>query len=166
MADSTEQKIIARALVVLAAINGTGGYLTSLGTTVVNSVTGATGPSLADSRPNWEEDEMPAISVFQLTVDIEDRDDEAQKVLRRMPLVIRGFLKRGTDAQTARKLIADIMRALRVAGDKWVVSGSPLAQYTTEGPHVIEYAEGTYEITAVEQQIEVHYVGSHLDLEA
>lgn len=163
MADSTEQKIVARALAVLAAINGTGSYLTTLGSTIVG---GTSGQSLADSRPNWDQSELPAISVFQGTVDVEDRDDEAQKVLRKMTLFIRGFLERGTDAQTARKLLADIQRALRAAGDKWIVSGTALAQYTAEGPHSIEYTEGTYEIMAVEQQVDIYYVGTHLDLEA
>lgn len=163
MADSTEQKIVTRALAVLAAINGTGSYLTTLGTTIVS---GTSGPSVADSRPNWDQTELPAISVFQGSVDIEDRDDEGQKVLRKMTLSIAGFLERGTDAASARKLIADIMRALRVAGDKWIVSGTPLAQYTAEGPHRIDYAPETYEITGVEQQVDIYYEGTKLDLEA
>lgn len=163
MADSTEQKIVARALVVLAAINGTGSYQTTLGSTVVN---GSSAQSLADSRPNWEQDELPAISVFQGQVDVEDRDDENQKVYRKLPLIIRGFLERGTDASTARKFISDIMRALRAAGDKWTVAGVDLANRTDEGPHVIEYAEGTYEIIGVEQQVDIYYIASKLDMEA
>src|SRR5436190_613776 len=123
MADSTEQKIVTRALAVLAAINGGGSYQTTLGTTFVN---GTSGQSLADSRPNWDQSELPAISVFQGPVDVEDRDDENQKVLRKMPLIIHGFLERGTDSQTARKFISDIMRALRAAGDTWTVSGTNL----------------------------------------
>jgi hypothetical protein len=163
MADSTEQKIVTRALAVLAAINGTGSYQTTLGSTIV---AGTSGQSLADSRPNWDQDELPAISVFQGPVDVEDRDDENQKVLRHLPLIIRGTLERGTDASTARKLISDIMRAMRAAGDKWTVSGTNLALYTNEGPHMIEYAEGTYEITGVEQQIDIYYSGSNMDLDA
>lgn len=164
MADSTEQKIVARALVVLAAINGTGSYYTTLGTTLDDN--GASTPSVADSRPNWDQEEIPAISVMQGEVQIEDRDDEGQKVLRQLPLYVRGFLERGTDAQSARKFIADIMRALRTAGDKWIVSGTPLAAYTQEGPHSIEYAPDTYEITGVEQQVNIYYIASKLDMEA
>lgn len=163
MADSIEQKIVARALVVLAAINGTGSYQTTLGSTIVN---GAAAQSLADSRENWDQAELPAISIFQGPVDPEDRDDENQKVLRKMPLVVHGFLERGTDASTARKLISDIMRALRAAGDTWTVSGVNLAHHTDEGSHLIEYAEGSYEITGVEQQVDIYYIASKLDMEA
>ena len=159
MADSTEQKIVTRALVVLAAINGTAPYQTTLGSTVG-------GQSLADSRPNWDQEELPAISVFQGTVEIEDRDDEEQKVYRKLTLSIRGFLERGTDAATARKFISDIMRALRTAGDKWIVSGTALAHRTDEGPHSIEYVPDTYEITGVEQSVDIYYIASKLDLEA
>lgn len=164
MADSTEQKIITRALAVLAAINGSGIYLTALGTSLVS---GVSGPSVADSRPKWDQAEVPAISVFQGPVDVEDQDDEGQKVLRKMTLYIRGFLERGTDAATARKFLADIMRALRItAGDKWTVSGTNLAIRTDEGQHSIDYAPDTFEITGVEQQIDIYYTGAKLDLEA
>lgn len=154
MADSTEQKIVTRALAVLTAINGTGSYQTTL-----------TKPP-ADSRPNWDQEELPAVSVFQGDVEPEDIDDEAQKVLRKMTLLIRGSLERGTDAATARKFLADILRAIRSAGQTWTVSGTPLAIRTEEGPHRIEYPEGTYEISGVQQEIFIYYIGSHLDLEA
>lgn len=163
MADSTEQKIVARALAVLAAINGTGSYQTTLGSTIAS---GSPAQSLADSRPNWEQEELPAISIFQGQVDIEDRDDENQKVFRKLPLIFRGFLERGTDASTARKFISDIMRALRAAGDTWTVGGVNLAHHTDEGPHTIEYVQDTYEITAVEQQVDIYYIASKLDMEA
>lgn len=163
MADSTEQKIVARALAVLAAINGTGSYQTTLGSTIVN---GSTAQSLADSRPNWDQEELPAISVFQGQVEVEDRDDEEQKVYRKMTLLIRGSLERGTDASTARKFISDIMRAMRAAGDKWVVSSVALAHRTDEGPHTIDYVPDTYEITGVEQQVDIYYIATKLDMEA
>lgn len=162
MADSIEQKIVNRALAVLAAINGSGSYQTTLGETI--SPTGATVQSLADFRPNWDESELPAISVIQPTVTIEDRDDEAQQVFRKMPLLFVGTLARGTDAATARKFIGDIMRAIRSAGDKWVVSGTPLAHHTDEGLHGIEMVEGTYEITGVQVEIDIYYAASHLDM--
>lgn len=163
MADSIEQKLVTRALVVLAAIDGTGAYQTTLGSTMVND---AAAQSLADSRPNWDQAELPAISVFQGEVEIDDIDDEAQKVFRKMSLMMIGSLERGTDASTARKMLADILRAIRAAGDKWIVSGTPLAHRTEEGPHRIEIDTGTFEITGVQQEIFIYYIGSHLDLEA
>jgi hypothetical protein len=167
MPDTTEQKIIDRALVVLAAIDGTGSYQTNIAGRV------------ADSRPNWHAEvrdengnveitgELPAISVFQGVVEVEDRDDEGLKVLRRMPLMFKGFLERGTDAETARRFLSDICRAIRTAaGDQWEVGGVKLAQRTEEGQHAIEYAEDTFEITGVEQQVSIYYIGTNMDLEA
>lgn len=164
MADSIEQKIVARALVVMAAINGTGSYLTTLGTTLDDN--GASTSSVADSRPNWDQNELPAISVFQGEVTVEDRDDETQKVLRNMPLMFRGYIAAGTTPANCRKFIADIMRAIRAAGDTWEVGGVDLAQRTEEAPHSIIYEEGTFEIAAVQAEINIFYIASHLDMEA
>lgn len=163
MADSIEQKLINRALAVLAAIDGTGSYQTTLGSTILD---GATVPSLADSRPNWNEDELPAISVFQGVVEPEGIDNEAQQVLRKMPLIFRGSLVAGTDAANARKFLSDIMRAIRAAGDKWIVADEPLAECTNEGPHGIQYEEQSFEITGVEMHIDIYYVAAHLDMDA
>jgi len=163
MADSIEQKLITRALAVAAAINGTGSYQTTLGTTINEA--GATVQSIADSRPNWDQNELPALSIFQGEVEVEGIDDEANQVLRKMLLVFRGALERGTDASTARKFLADIQRVIRAAGDKWVVSNVQLAHHTEESKHAIEITEDTYEITGVEQQIFIYYVGNHMDLE-
>ncbi len=165
MADSIEQKIVAHAVSSLAAINGMGSYLTTLGTTF--AANGSSVPSCQDSRPNWDQnDELPAISVFTGIVEAEDRDDENQKVLRKLPLMIMGALERGTDASTARKMLADIQRVLRGIGDKWTVSGTNLAHHTDEGRHSVQYAEGTYEVTGVEQHLDVYYIASKFDMEA
>lgn len=162
MADSIEQKLVTRALAVLAAINGTGSYQTTLGTT---SVAGSRVQSLADSRVNWEQDELPAISVFQGVTEVEERVDEGQIVIRKLRLVIRGWLSKGTDAQTARKFLSDIMRAMRAAGDTWIVSSVPLAERTEEGAHEISYSE-SYEVAGVEQEVIIYYAASNLDMDS
>jgi len=164
MADLTEQKIIDRALVAMAAIDGTGGYLTTLGTTL--DANGDSTPSVADSRQNWDENELPAIGVFQGEVTVEDRDDEAQQVLRKMNVMFRGAIASGTSPSNCRKFIADIFRAVRAAGDKWEVGGVDLAHRTEEGPHSLIYEEGTFEIAAVQAEINIYYIASHLDMEA
>jgi len=104
MADSVEQKIINAIVTRLQLINGTGLYLTSIGTRV------------EDSRTNWDqEDDLPAISVFQGTVTSEPLDDEANRVVRTMAVMIKAFLLRldtpTLDAAFARKAAADIYRA-------------------------------------------------------
>lgn len=153
------------------AINGTAPYNTTLGSTLSS---GTAVQSIADSRTNWDSGdgqsgrvtELPAISVFQGETEVEDRDDENQKVFRKMSLMIRGVLPRASTAASARAFLADIQRAIRlVAGDTWIVSGTALAHHTDEGPHMIEYDE-TYEVIGVQQQIFIYYIGSKFDLEA
>lgn len=159
MADSIEQKIMAQIVTRLQTINGTGSYQTSIGTRV------------EDSRANWSQPdgELPAISVFQGTVSSEEADDEGQKINRTMPVLIKVFFERAdtaaTDAAYARKVISDIFVAIR-SDDRWVVSSTPLALFTGEKSHRIEYAEQGYEVTGVEVEIEIIYRGSKFNLES
>lgn len=157
MADSVEQKIISAIVTRMQTINGTGLFLTSVGTRT------------EDSRPNWDQTDLPAISVFQGNVTSEEADDEGAKVARTLPVLIKVFFERdnvaGTDAAYARKVIADVMRAIR-SDDKWIVSGTPLAIYTAEKSHLIEYAEQTFEVTGIQVEIEILYRASRFNLEA
>lgn len=161
MADSIEQKIIAAIVTRLQLINGTGSYLTSVGTRV------------EDSRPHWSEDpdrnEIPAISVFQGPVTSEEMTDEDLKVFRTMQVAIRATLLRldtaALDAAFARKALADIYRAIR-SNDQWIVSSVPQATFTIEKSHQIIYVPESYEITGVQVEIEIQYIGSKFNLEA
>lgn len=157
MADSTEQKLMAQIVTRLQTINGTGSFQTSVGTRV------------EDSRANWDQTDLPAISVFEGTVNSEEADDEGQKVDRTMPVLIKVFFERSdaaaTDAAYARKVISDIYLAIR-SDDRWVVSSVPLALFTGEKSHRIEYAEQGYEVTGVEVEIEIVYRGSKFNLES
>jgi hypothetical protein len=167
MADSIEQKIIAAMVSRLQGINGTGSFLTTLATNAV----GITGGNVADSKPDWDagdEDrttQLPAISIFQGATKSEEQPDEGNFTLRQMNVMIRGFLKRSTDAATARKFIADVMRAIR-SDDTWIVSGTPLARFSTEESHSIDYAPDTFEVTGVTVEISIFYIGSKFNLEA
>jgi hypothetical protein len=159
MADSIEQKIISRAVAAMQTIRISNGYHSEVGARV------------EDSRPNWDqEDDLAdgaAISIFQGSTETVDLDDEAQMVLRKLPLMFKGFLVRGTDAASARKLISDIHTILRsVIGDKWIVSSVPLAVQTDESSHGIDYAPDTFEVTGIEVAIEVFYRASKFNTES
>jgi hypothetical protein len=158
MADSIEQKIMTAIVERLGEIDGTGDYLTEIGARV------------EDSRPNWDQNELPAISVFEGTVTSDEADDEGIRVNRTMPVMIKCFFAANDDAAAnaafARQAMSDIMRAIR-SDDTWIVSGARLARFTTETSHGIEYAaESTFEITGVQVAIEIGYVGSKFNLEA
>lgn len=166
MADSVEQRIAALAITRLKQINGVSPYLTTLATNAV----GITGGNVGDMKIDWDAGdesrttELPAISLFQGVTDAAEQVDEGDFVLREVNFSARGFLKRGTDGQTARKLISDIMRAIR-SDDGWVDSGTKLAAYTLEGDHQIAYAQDTWEVTGVEVAFKVGYLAKKFDME-
>lgn len=168
MADSIEQKIVAHAVTSMAAINGTGSYLTTLG------MTGAAGttPSVADGRMNWTDgddvraSELPAISVYTGEVEIENVDDEGVRVLRKLPITFVGALTQGTTETNARKFIADIHRVLNSIGDQWTVSSVDLAVHTEEAGHSILREESSYEVTGVRVSIDVYYWASKFNMES
>jgi hypothetical protein len=151
-----EQQIIDAVIARLGGISVTGGYLTDIGDKV------------EDSRPNWDEEDFPAISVFEGTVESSPYGDQGLTVSRTMPVMIKCFLKRqntsALDAANARKAMADIFKAIR-NDDTWIVSGERLARHTLEKSHGIEYAEGTFEITGCQVEIEIEYFGGKFNLE-
>lgn len=157
MADSFEQKIITAIVARMAAIDGTGSYLT----TVAHA---------EDSRTNWDQSELPAISVFAGTVTTEEADNEGLRVVHTMPVTIRGAFETSddaaTNASTARKMMSDICRAIR-NDDNWLVTSTPQATFTQEVSHGIEYAgENDFEITGVQVEIQVLFRSGKFNLEA
>lgn len=157
MADSKSQKIITAIVARLQTVLTANGYQTDIGT------------SVEDSRPNWDQDELPAISVFEGRTTSQESPQGRRKTVHEMPVMIKVFLERGTSAANARTAIADVKKAILSTGseqnaylaERWpVVSGTPpgMATQTREASHSIEYAEGTYEITGAQVEIEVQYM--------
>lgn len=162
MPDSKEQKIIDAIVTRLQTILTTNGYQTDIGTNV------------EDSRPNWDqEDDLPAISVFQGQVTSAEAPDNRRKTIHLMPVMIRCFLTSGTSPANARTAIADIKKAILGTGtqrdqylaERWPDTGIGLAMRTREVGHTIDYNEGTYEITGTQVEIEVMYITTKFNAE-
>lgn len=158
MAKPKPQKIIEAIVTRMALIDGTGEYLSTIDPT-----------HIADSRPNWDEAEFPAISVFEGRTESTEAPRSHRHTIHTMPVLIKGFLKRGTTAENARNLIADIKRAILNDGvlknqylaERWpdATDGNKgLAIDTLETASSIEYAEGTFEVTGCQVEIEVSYI--------
>lgn len=160
MADSIEQKIMAAIVDRMELINGTGDYLTSIGTRV------------EDSRANWDQNELPAISVFEGRVETTYTDDEEVEVLRKMSVMIRCQFEAdnasATTAAFARKSIADIKRAIRIDRHFRTDPDDPstaLAYMTREVAHSIEYVPDSFEIAGTQTEIEISYFATNFDQE-
>lgn len=164
MADPKNQKIIAAIVARMQTILTSNGFQTDIGTRV------------ADSQPNWQEEDLPAISVYEGRTPSAEKPDARRTTIHEMPVLIKCFLKRDTDASNARIAIADIKKAIRGDGtvqdgylsERWPVTPGTkpgLAMETRETAHSIEYAEGTFEITGAQVEIEVQYITGKFNAE-
>ena len=142
MADSRRQDIIEKVIAAMQTINGAGSFVTSIGTNV------------ADWRLNWQEEDLPALSVCDTDESFEPLNDEIS-MQSTLSVQIRGFLK-ATDstlrAIEGRKVIADILTAVK-ANQKW----TNLAQYTQLKQAGFVLADDAFSIAAVAVNIEIIY---------
>lgn len=138
---------------------------------VLNGYQTNNGTRVEDSRPNWDEtSDLPAISVFEGRTGSAEAPDSRRRTVHVMPVMIKTFLKRGTDAANARLAIADIKQAILGTGsqsdgflaERWpvTVGGKQIGQamVTRETGHSIEYAEGSFEVVGAQVEIEVQYI--------
>lgn len=165
MADPKDQKIITAIIGRLALLTGTGGYNTNV-----------PAAKIADSRTNWDENELPAISVFQVATTSAEAPYGRRKTVHTMRVKIKGFLKSGTDASNARKLIADMKKAVLGTGSEQddymaerfpVVMGTKpgLATETHDAGNSIVYNEGTFEISGCELDLDIQYMTQKFNAE-
>jgi len=154
MADSKRQKIVDAVIARMKLINGAGSY-----TTDVND-------HVEDSRTNWQEDELPAISVFDgdaasnLTSPAEAKSD-----VHEMSILIKGFTVQGTTAAACRTLMKDILTAIR-QDTKWIVSGVPTAMQTRPGREAISREKDSFEVEGCEVEIIVQYITQKFNAES
>lgn len=165
MPEPITDRIVAQAVTQMKAINGTGDYHTALGTTIDSG--GNSGPSVEDNRTDWDENELPAVSVFEAdaTVPNPEAFDKSTIVMQTMRLLFQGSVKQGTTAQAARRLNADILRAIRV-NERFAVAGTDLVGLTRQVRHGIVRKEGSFEVEGCQVEIEVLFATQKLNAEA
>jgi hypothetical protein len=143
--DSRRQKIVDAIVTRLKLINGAGDYSTN----VANRV--------EDSRTNWDQSELPAISVFDgEAVAFPTSTARALKTIHAMSVVIRGITEQGTTAAACRNLLKDIQRAIRV-DDKFSTAGVPLVMQTRQVRDQITRNPESSEVEGCEIEIEVQF---------
>jgi hypothetical protein len=154
MADSKRQKIVDAVIARMKLINGSGDY-----TTDVND-------HVEDSRTNWQQDELPAISVFDGDAMANPTSPaEGRSVVHEMPVLIKGFVEQGTTAAACRTLIKDILTAIRV-DDRWTVSNVTLVMQSRPVRESITRNPDSFEVEACEVEIGVLYITQKFNGEA
>lgn len=157
MPDSIEQKIITAIVARLQTILTTNGFQTNIGAKV------------RDWETNWQQEDLPAISVFTGRTVSEDAPRERRKTVHSLPVAIQVSLERGTAAANARIAIDDIKKAILGSGtqaNNWlaerfpIVEGTPpgLTMVTRETAHQILTPQDSFEIVGAQVEIEILFI--------
>jgi hypothetical protein len=154
MADSKRQKIVEAVVARLKLINGAGSYTTDVDDKV------------EDSRTNWQQDEMPAISVFDGdAIGTPTTAGRNLGTVHTMPVLIRGMTVQGTTAANVRTLIKDIQTAIR-QDDKFHVGGTQTVMQTRQVRDGILRNAESFEVEGCEVEIEVQFLTQKFNAEA
>lgn len=144
MADSKRQKIVEAVVTRMKLINGAGSYVTNVNNRV------------EDSRTLWDENELPAISVFdgEMTANPATSKDYRAGI-HEMAVLVRGYTVQDDDgAAAARDLSKDIMTAIR-QDDSWTVSSVPLVMQSREVRNSIVRNNDSFEVEGCEVEFMV-----------
>jgi hypothetical protein len=101
MVDSIRQQIVDEIKIRLAAITPANGYETDLGEGLI-----------LEDPPAFQEEELPALGVFDLVNQMAKDSADQKAIPNQLAMQVRIFLKRETNLATARKMIADVKRAI------------------------------------------------------
>lgn len=153
MADSKRQKIVDAVVARMKLINGAGSYTTNVASRV------------EDSRTNWQQEDMPAISVFDGDAIANPTSPaEATQVVHEMSVLIKGFTEQGTTAAACRTLMKDILTAIR-QDDKWTVASVKLVMQSRPGRESITRKPDSFEVEGCEVEIGVFYISNKFNAE-
>jgi hypothetical protein len=164
MADSIEQKIITAIVARMQTILTANGFQTNIGAKV------------RDWETNWQQEDLPAISVFTGRTQPQESDPSKRSIMRIMSVTIAVNLERATTAANARIAIADIYQAIRAGNteanrylfEKWPVSTTPpgLAMWSREAGHQIQVPADSLEIIGAQVDLDIMYISSKFNTEA
>lgn len=147
MADSKRQRIVNAIVDRMKLINGAGNYSTNIQNRSYDSP-----PQLDQESGN-----IPCVGVYDMRSQAEPTSTGLTKgIIHSMTVILKGTVKRGSDASAARTLLKDMQRAVRV-DDKWTVSSVQLAMQTRQIAEDIIRTEGTFEIDGCTLEIEVQF---------
>lgn len=155
MADSKRQKIVDAIVARMETITTANGYTTNIGANV------------HDWRVNFQDDELPAVSVCDLIADaaqVSGRADPRETV-HLMSVQIRIYAAKGDDPANIRNMLKDVMRAIR-QDDRWTVSNVGLAMLTRPVRDGFIIPEDSFEVVGGTVEIEVQFITQKFNAEA
>jgi hypothetical protein len=145
VADSKRQKIVDAVVARMETIQ------------IVNSYSTDIGLNVHDWRVNFQDDELPAVSVCDLPAQAADdsQNGKLDRTIWLMPIQIRIYASKGEDPANIRNMVKDVQAAIRV-DPQFIVTNVPLLMESwpdTEGFMIpeesFEVIGGTLQITAM-----------------
>lgn len=164
MADSKVQKIADQIVARMRLINPDDANYAD------NGFQTAIGVRCEDSRQNWDENELPATSVFEGTTNTVESNDNRRQSIHLTAFRIETQLVAEDDAgekiKAVRKAVSDIKRAIRL-DERWKVEGVGLAMVTREKSSGPVYTDANqFEIAAAFVEIEVQSITQKFNSES
>lgn len=163
MADSKIQKIADQIIARMGLIDpDDAGY-------TANGFQTAIGVRCEDGRQNWDENELPATSIFEGNTQSVEANDNRSKTIHltsfRIDVTLKARKKASDTMKDVRKAVSDIKRAIRL-DDRWKVANVGLAMITREKASGPVYAgEQSFEVVGAFVEIEVQWITNKFDAE-
>ena len=141
--DAKRQRIIDAIVTRMQGITVLNGYKTDLGNRV------------GDWETNWDERDLPALSVCDMvqTEELMHGSQDARQQINTLPVILKIFARSTTTAKDLRNMIADIYQAIRV-DKQW----SNLALYTLPKRGGMELSEEGFKLGGAGVEIEILYL--------
>ena len=124
---------------------------------ITNGFTTDLGNNVNDWQTNYQDDDLPALSVCDLVENNSFRTPQTKHTLRELAFQFRVFVASDTPAATMRLYLKDIEEAIR-SDVYWTVSGTRLASHTKPLSSGMELDESGFEIVAGYVEVEVAYI--------
>jgi len=146
MPESKRQKIINLVVARMQTILTDNDFETDLGETV------------EDWRVNWDDSELPALSVCDTTAEETLPGDQptASRQINQLTVLLKIFCKSDTRASDLRTMIADVKNAVKT-DVFWNDGTNNLAIWTKPGRSGITVSNESFEIAGAEVEIEIGY---------
>ena len=143
--ETKRQRIVTKILEAVQGISTASGYETDIGA------------NCDDWRTNWQEDELPGTSVCDQTAEYIENLSEDHIDYFRLPVQIRTSISSGTRAAEARKIEADILKALRPLAGGIADADGKIASDIQVRRSGFVLAEDAFTVVAVAVEVEVTF---------
>jgi hypothetical protein len=154
MADSKRQKIVDAIVARMETILVTNGYETDIGQTV------------EDWNINWQQEELPAVSVCDLPAQAADdsQNGKLDRTIWLMPVQVRIYADKDETPANVRKMVQDAQAAIRV-DPQFKVANVPLVMESWPDTEGFMIPDDSFEIIGGTLQFTVMFITRRFDPE-